>query len=551
MTKDKNKLRIIPLGGLDAIGKNMTVFEYGNDVIIVDCGISFPTEEMPGVDFLIPDFSYAVKNRSKIRAIVITHGHEDHIGGIPHLLQEVSAPIYSTRIAIGLIQKRLEEKAPPSEPSFVEIAPRDVVHIGPFTIEFIRVNHSISDGVGIAIQSPVGTVVHTGDFKIDHSPVDGEVTDLYRFADYGEKGVLLLMSDSTNAEREGYTRSESVLNPRLIDIFSGAKGRVIVASFASNISRIQQVLNIAQRYNRKVVLSGLTMQKNIEIARSLGYLSYKEDLIVSVKDAGKLPDKKLVIICTGTQGEPMSALSRMAGGTHKHFALGSGDTVVITASIIPGNDRMVNNIINTLMAMGAEVYYEQDKDIHVSGHGSQEDLKLMIALTKPRFFMPIHGEFKQRKAHAAIAESMGIKPTRVIMAENGSVVELSPKGFDIVERLKLADTYIDGGAIGDMESGLVKERHVMSQDGIIVVTLAATRGRVLLPAEILTRGFVDQRNQDIIRVIASDIEEHVTKLMMDGARVRDLAPSLKRNIRNHVFRLTRRNPIVEVQIIEV
>ncbi len=551
MTKDKNKLRIIPLGGLDAIGKNMTVFEYGNDVIIVDCGISFPTEEMPGVDFLIPDFSYAVKNRSKIRAIVITHGHEDHIGGIPHLLQEVSAPIYSTRIAIGLIQKRLEEKAPPSEPSFVEIAPRDVVHIGPFTIEFIRVNHSISDGVGIAIQSPVGTVVHTGDFKIDHSPVDGEVTDLYRFADYGEKGVLLLMSDSTNAEREGYTRSESVLNPRLIDIFSGAKGRVIVASFASNISRIQQVLNIAQRYNRKVVLSGLTMQKNIEIARSLGYLSYKEDLIVSVKDAGKLPDKKLVIICTGTQGEPMSALSRMAGGTHKHFALGSGDTVVITASIIPGNDRMVNNIINTLMAMGAEVYYEQDKDIHVSGHGSQEDLKLMIALTKPRFFMPIHGEFKQRKAHAAIAESMGIKPIRVIMAENGSVVELSPKGFDIVERLKLADTYIDGGAIGDMESGLVKERHVMSQDGIIVVTLAATRGRVLLPAEILTRGFVDQRNQDIIRVIASDIEEHVTKLMMDGARVRDLAPSLKRNIRNHVFRLTRRNPIVEVQIIEV
>lgn len=551
MTKDRNKLRIIPLGGLDAIGKNMTVFEYGNDVIIVDCGISFPTEEMPGVDFLIPDFSYAVKNRSKIRAIIITHGHEDHIGGIPHLLQEVNAPIYSTRIAIGLIQKRLEEKAPPSEPSFVEIAPRDVVHIGPFTIEFIRVNHSISDGVGIAIQSPVGTVVHTGDFKIDHSPVDGEVTDLYRFADYGEKGVLLLMSDSTNAEREGYTRSESVLNPRLIDIFSGAKGRVIVASFASNISRIQQVLNIAQRYNRKVVLSGLTMQKNIEIARSLGYLSYKEDLIVSVKDAGKLPDKKLVIICTGTQGEPMSALSRMAGGTHKHFVLGAGDTVVITASIIPGNDRMVNNIINTLMAMGAEVYYEQDKDIHVSGHGSQEDLKLMIALTKPRFFMPIHGEFKQRKAHASIAESMGIKPIRVIMAENGSVVELSPKGFDIVERLKLADTYIDGGAIGDMESGLVKERHVMSQDGIIVVTLAATRGRVLLPAEILSRGFVDQRNQDIIRVIASDIEEHVTKLMMDGARVRDLAPSLKRNIRNHVFRLTRRNPIVEVQIIEV
>ncbi len=551
MTKDKHKIRIIPLGGLDAIGKNMTVFEYGDDMIIVDCGIMFPTEEMPGVDFLIPDYSYVVKNRHRVRAILITHGHEDHIGAIPYLLQEVNAPIYSTRIALGLIQKRLEEKPPREKPSFVEISPRDVVHINSFQVEFIRVNHSISDGVSVAIQTPVGTIIHTGDYKIDFSPVEGEVTDLYRFADLGEKGVLLLMSDSTNAERSGYTRSESVLNPKLTEIFSEAKGRIIVASFASNIGRIQQVLNVAQRYNRKVVLSGTTMQKNIEIAASLGYLSFREDLIVSVKDASRLPEKKLVIICTGTQGEPMSALSRMANGTHKHFVAGKGDTVVITASIIPGNDRMVYNIINALMGMGAEVYYEQDEDIHVSGHGSQEELKLMIALTRPKFFMPVHGEYKQRHAHAGLAESMGIKPSRIIMAENGSVIELAQKSFDIVDRLKLSDMYIDSGEIGDMESGIIKERHTMSEDGIIIVTLVMSHGRLLLDPEVITRGFVAQKGADIVRIISQDIDDQLEKVLVDGMRKKDLAPLLKRNLRNTIFRITRRNPIVELQILEV
>jgi len=551
MTKDKQKLRIIPVGGLDAIGRNMTIFEYDEDIIIVDCGIMFPTDEMPGVDFLIPDLSYVAKNRHRVKAILITHGHEDHIGAVPFLLQEVNAPIYATRIAIGLIQKRLEEKPTREEPVFVEISPRDVVHIESFVVEFIRVNHSIIDGVGMAIQTPVGIVIHTGDYKIDFSPVDGEVTDLYRFADYGERGVLLLMSDSTNAERPGYTRSESVLNPKLIEIFSSSKGRIIVASFASNISRIQQVLNVAQRYNRKIVVSGLTMQKNIEIAKSLGYLTFKDDLIVSVKEADKLPDKRIVIICTGTQGEPMSALSRMSNGTHKHFSVSSGDTVVITASIIPGNDRLVNNIINALMILGAEVYYEQDEDIHVSGHGSQEELKLMISLTKPRFFMPIHGEFKHRTAHAWIAESLNIKTSRIIMAQNGSVIELTGKSCEIVETLKLSEVFIDGSEIGDMESGIIKERHVMSTDGVVVVTAIVSEGRLLLRPEVITRGFAGRSSNDVVDLIRKDVEEHCEKMLADGARVKDIANFIKRNLRNYVFKITRRNPMIEVQIIEV
>ncbi|HQP47996.1 MAG TPA: ribonuclease J [Spirochaetota bacterium] len=551
MTKDKQKLRIIPVGGLDAIGRNMTIFEYDEDIIIVDCGIMFPTDEMPGVDFLIPDLSYVAKNRHRVKAILITHGHEDHIGAVPFLLQEVNAPVYATRIAIGLIQKRLEEKPTREEPVFVEISPRDVVHIESFVVEFIRVNHSIIDGVGMAIQTPVGIVIHTGDYKIDFSPVDGEVTDLYRFADYGERGVLLLMSDSTNAERPGYTRSESVLNPKLIEIFSSSKGRIIVASFASNISRIQQVLNVAQRYNRKIVVSGLTMQKNIEIAKSLGYLTFKDDLIVSVKEADKLPDKRIVIICTGTQGEPMSALSRMSNGTHKHFSVSSGDTVVITASIIPGNDRLVNNIINALMILGAEVYYEQDEDIHVSGHGSQEELKLMISLTKPRFFMPIHGEFKHRTAHAWIAESLNIKTSRIIMAQNGSVIELTGKSCEIVETLKLSEVFIDGSEIGDMESGIIKERHVMSTDGVVVVTAIVSEGRLLLRPEVITRGFAGRSSNDVVDLIRKDVEEHCEKMLADGARVKDIANFIKRNLRNYVFKITRRNPMIEVQIIEV
>ncbi len=364
-TKNSGKVNIIPLGGLGAIGKNITLFKQGDDIIVVDCGIMFPREEMPGIDYIIPDMSYIRKNKSKIKAIVVTHGHEDHIGAISFLLQEVHVPIYATKLTVGLIRSRLEERSPGYVPDFREVEPRQIEEIASFTVEFIRVNHSIIGGVGLAIGTQAGTIIHTGDFKIDFSPMDGEVTDIYRFAHYGEKGVMLLMSDSTNAEREGFTRSESMVSERLSDIFSEANGRIIIASFASNIQRIQQIFDTAFKYNRKVVISGLTMIKNIEIARELGFLNVRDDLMVGIDDAGKLPPKKIVIIGTGTQGEPMSALSRMAFGSHRNFIIGAGDTVVITASVIPGNERMVNNIVNALMEIGAHVYYDKEQEIHV------------------------------------------------------------------------------------------------------------------------------------------------------------------------------------------
>jgi ribonuclease J len=551
MQKEK-ALKIIPLGGLGGIGKNITLFEYRDDIIIVDCGIMFPTEEMPGIDYIIPDFGYIRKNKSKVRAILVTHGHEDHIGAIPYLLQEVSAPVYATKLTIGLIQSRLEEIPPKNEPEFIEISPRDRKQIGRFGVEFIKVNHSIIGGVGLAITTEVGTVIHTGDFKIDFSPVDGDVTDIFRFADYGEKGVLLLMSDSTNAEREGFTKSESVLVDKLADIFSSANGRIIVATFASNIHRIQQVMDVAQRYNRKVVISGLTMQKNVEIANSLGYLNYRSDLILDVSKAGSLPNKKLVIIGTGSQGEPMSALYRMAYGTHRSFIAEKGDTVVITASVIPGNERMVTNVVNSLMKMGAEVYYDQDDDIHVSGHGSSKELKLMIAVTKPKFFMPIHGEFRHLKAHAEIAESLNIKPSRIILADNGDILELTAKSFKKIDSIELSQIYVDGKDIGDIESSVIKDRHMMSSDGIIVITIVVAEGMLMRQPDIVSRGFLGNKEEKVLDLIRKDINDRVKKMLKEKHTSNDdIVTSLQKGLKNYIFKLSRRNPLIVIEILDV
>lgn len=547
----EKKVRIIPIGGLNGIGNNMTVFEYEDDLIIVDCGIMFPNDEMPGVDYIIPDFTYIIRNRHRVRGIVITHGHEDHIGAVPFLLQEVSAPIYATKLTLGLIQSRLEEKPPRETPTFVEMSPRDLVHIGAFTVEFIRVNHSIIDGVGLAIHTPVGTIIHSGDFKIDYTPVDGMVTDIFRLAEYGEKGVLLLMSDSTNAERKGYTPSESVLGGKLIDIFSSSKGRIIVATFASNIHRIQQVMDAAQRFNRKVVISGTTMLKNIEIANALGYLTCRDDLIVETREANILPEKRLVIICTGSQGEPMSALARMANSSHRNFRIGAGDTVIITASIIPGNERTVNNVINSLLKMGSDVYWEKDEDIHVSGHASQEELKMMISLVKPKFFMPIHGEYKHLKAHEKIAVSLKIKPSHILIGGNGDILELTRRSFEKTGAIELSMIFVDGVEMGDLESAVIKERQFMSAGGILFVTLVVSEGMLLNPPDLTTRGFVGHANDKILEVIARDIEEQAHKLLGDGASKREIVSHMKKHLKGLVYRLTRRNPLVEVQMIEV
>ncbi|MDM7988252.1 MAG: ribonuclease J [Smithella sp.] len=551
MDSTTRTIKIIPLGGLGGIGKNITLFEYRDTIIIVDCGIMFPTDEMPGIDYIIPDFSYIRKNRSRVKAILVTHGHEDHIGAIPYLLHEVNAPIYATKLTIGLIQSRLEDIPAKKETTFVEINPRDRIQIDGFSVEFIKVNHSIIGGVGLAITTDVGTIIHTGDFKIDFSPVDGDVTDIFRFADYGENGVLLLMSDSTNAEREGFTKSESVLVDKLADIFSSANGRIIVATFASNIHRIQQVMDVAQRYSRKVVISGVTMQKNIEIANSLGYLSYRDDLIIDVSKANSLPAKKLVIIGTGSQGEPMSALYRMAYGTHRHFFAEKGDTVIITASVIPGNERLVTNIVNSLMKMGADVYYDQDDDIHVSGHGSAKELKLMLAVTKPKFFMPIHGEFRHLKAHAEIAESLNIKPTRIIIPDNGDILELSPKSFKKIDSMELSQIYVDGKDIGDIESSVIKERHVMSSDGIIFIVIVTSEGMLMRQPDVFSRGFVGNKEEKVLELIRKDMNERVAKLLKEGKSNDDITASIQKGLKNFSFRHTRRNPLIVVEILEV
>ncbi|MCL1864817.1 MAG: ribonuclease J [Spirochaetes bacterium] len=551
ISKDADKVNIIPLGGLGAIGKNITLFVQNDEIIIVDCGIMFPRDEMPGIDYIIPDFTYIKQNRSKVKAIVVTHGHEDHIGAIAFLLQEVQVPIYATKLTIGLIQSRLEEKPLHYTPKFIEVVPRQIEKTGGFTIEFIGVNHSIIGGVGLAIETSAGTIIHTGDFKIDFSPVEGEVTDIYRFAHYGEKGVALLMSDSTNAEKDGFTKSESALLDRLSDIFSDSKGRIIVASFASNLQRIQQVFDTARKFNRKIAISGLSMQKNIEIANTLGFLDINKDTIVKIEDAGKYPHKKLVIICTGTQGEPMSALARMAFGTHRNIIVGERDTVIITASVIPGNERMVTNIVNSLMEIGADVYYDKNEDIHVSGHGASKELKLMLAITKPKFFMPIHGEFKQLKKHADIAESLNIKPSHIVIAKNGDIIELTKKSFKKVSQIPLVEMYVDGDEIGDVSSNVIKERHLMSTDGIFYASMVISQGMPLSKPEIVTKGFINNDNTKIHNLLQKDIEEKLYRMLIERKTCIEIEDFLKKSLKNYIYKLTKRNPIIVVKVIEV
>lgn len=546
----EKKIRIIPIGGLHAIGGNMLVIEYDNEMLIIDCGISFPNGETPGIDFMIPDFTYILENKHKVKGIIITHGHEDHIGAIPFFLQKINVPVYATKLTLGLVASRLAER-PVSQHTFIEIEPRDTIHIGPFIIEFLLVNHSIIDGVGLAIKTPLGIIIHTGDFKIDYSPVDGKVADLHRFAEYGQQDVLLLISDSTNATKPGYTPSEIILKKKLLEIFARSKGRIFVASFASNIHRIQQVLEASQKYNRKVVISGTTMQKNVEIATELGYLQYKKDLIIDAKDTGKYTHKKLVVLCTGSQGEPMSALHRMANGTHKHFRISAGDTVVITASVIPGNERMVYNVINSLMQLGALVYYEQDEDIHVSGHASQEELKLMITLTQPKYFLPVHGEYRHLKAHAALAESLNIKPKDIIVAKNGDIIELTDKSFEKRGSIPLSTVYVDGNYIGDITDEVIAERKTLSSDGVIVISIVIGDGLLLYPPAIIAKGFIGLKNDKFLQVLQKELSATIEKHLAQNASSENLSVAVKKLVKMIAHRFTNNTPLVETIIQEI
>lgn len=546
----EEKIKIIPLGGLGAIGNHLTVFEYKDDIIIIDAGIMFPDDEMPGVDFLIPDFSYIIKNKKKVKGIIITHAHEDHIGALPFLLQKITAPVYATSLTLGFIKSKLEERPPKDDAELIEVYSRDMIEIGNFILEFIRINHSIIGGVGVAINTNIGTIIHSGDFKVDYSPLDGQVIDLARFAEYGEKGVLLLMSDSTNALVKGYSRSESSLQQGLADIFSSSKGRLIVATFASNIHRIQQVLDAAYIYNRKVVLSGITVEKNFEIAKNLGYLSYKEDLLIDIREASKLQDKKIVVICTGSQGEPMSALSRMAAGTHKHIRIGEKDTIAISASIIPGNEKTVNNVVNSLLKQGAEVFYDKE-DIHATGHATEEELKLMISLTKPKFFMPIHGEYRHLMAHAGIAESLKIKSSRIIIAENGDVLELAPASFKKIDSIALSKVFVDGIDIGDIESDVIKDRQTMSSGGIIIITAVISGINLKKEPQVTAKGFIDNKESKILKTISQFSEKELDKMLLDGIKKEEIVLSLEKKLKKHIFNSTRRSPLIIIHIVEV
>ncbi len=548
--KKDERIKILPLGGLGAIGNHLTIFEYKDDIIIIDCGLMFPDDEMPGIDFLIPDFTYIEKNKKKVKGIIITHGHEDHIGALAFLLQKITAPVYAASLTLGFIRSKLEERPPKDEATLIEVSPRDRIDIGNFTLEFIRINHSIIDGIAVAINTKCGTIIHTGDFKIDYSPLDNHVIDLARFAEYGEKGVLLLMSDSTNALVKGYSRSESSLQQGLTEIFASSKGRIIVAAFASNIHRIQQVLDAAYIYNRKVALSGITVEKNFEIARSLGYLSYKEDLLVDIREAVRMLDKKIVVICTGSQGEPMSALSRMAKGIHKHIHITDKDTIAISASIIPGNEKTVNNVVNSLLRQGAEVIYDEE-DIHASGHAAEEELKLMISLTKPKFFMPIHGEYMHLRAHARIAESLKIKPSRIMLAENGDILELTENSFKKIDAIALSKIYVHGIDIGDIESNVIKERQTMSSDGILFIYALISGTTIIKLPEITARGFIEYKSKKIIDSIIQFTEKELDKMLLDGVKLEDIEISLDKKVKKHVFGLTKRSPLIEIRLIEV
>jgi ribonuclease J len=491
----QNPLRIIPLGGLGEIGLNMMAMEYDDSIIVIDCGLMFPEDYMLGIDIVIPDITYLKKNKNKVKAFIITHGHEDHTGALPFVLRDIKVPIYGTALTLGLIKEKLEEYNLDKETEFITVKPRGDISIGPFDIEFIRVSHSIADGVGLAIKTPAGVVIHTGDFKLDQTPVDGEVLDYARFSEYGEEGVLLLLSDSTNVEKEGYTVSEREIGTTFEEIFRKSQGRIIVAAFSSNIHRIQQVMDVADKFGRKVVLNGRSMVANVGIARELGYLKVPDGLILDLRELDGLPPQRAVLLTTGSQGEPMSALTRMAMDDHKHIKVCRGDTVILSSKFIPGHEKAISNMMNHLYRRGAEVIYEKVSEIHVSGHASQEELKIMLNMVKPKYFIPIHGEYRHLVKHSQLAEKVGIKKENIILAEDGDVVEITMEGIAVKEKVESGKVFVDGKGVGDVGDMVLKDRKHLSQDGLVIAILALNEktGEVIYGPDIITRGLVFEK----------------------------------------------------------
>lgn len=551
----KEKLKIIPLGGLGEIGKNMTVIEYKNDIVVVDCGMMFPEEEMLGVDVVIPDISYLQKNRDRFRAIVLTHGHEDHIGALPYVLKQINVPVYGTKLTLGLVENKLKEHGLLGSVELNCVKPRDVVRFGDISVEFIKVSHSIADSCALAIHTPVGTVVHTGDFKVDYTPIDGDVIDLARFAELGNEGVLALLAESTNVERRGYTMSESTVGQTFNEIFGRAKGRIIVATFASNVHRIQQIINAAAMYGRKVAVSGRSMVNVVEVATNLGYLKIPEGTYIDIDDINKCRDDQLVIVTTGTQGEPMSALVRMANNEHKKVTINPGDMIIISASAIPGNEKLIYRVINQLFKQGAEVIYQDLADVHVSGHACQEELKLIHTLVKPEYFVPIHGEYRHLKQHAQLAQSLGMDEKNIFILDIGDVLELSHKSARVAGSVTAGQVLVDGLGVGDVGNIVLRDRKHLSQDGIltVVVTISKESGTVIAGPDIISRGFVYVRESETLMDEAKEIVMD-TLAKCGDSRINDwatLKTNIKEALRDFLYQKTQRKPMILPIIMEI
>ncbi len=549
-----NKLKIIPLGGLDEVGKNMSVIEYGNEMIMVDCGMAFPDDDMPGVDLIINDVSYVEKNRHKLKGIFLTHGHEDHIGGLPYFLREINVPVYGTRLTIGLVEHKLKEHNLLSRVTLNRVRTGDVVKVSQsFSVEFIRTNHSIADSAALAIKTPFGNILHMGDFKIDSTPIVGEMIDLARLGELGKEGVLALMSDSTNVERPGYAMSERTVGDRFDEIFKKCKKRIIVATFASNVHRVQQIINAAVANGRKVAVSGRSMENIVEISILLGYMKVPEGVLITLDSINKYPPEKLVIITTGSQGEPMSALTRMAFSDHRKVEVTKDDLIIISATPIPGNEKAVSNVINELFKIGAEVIYNALADVHVSGHACQEELKLILALTRPKFFIPVHGEHRHLMLHASLAEKMGIDNTFIL--QNGNILEISNDEAKITGTVTAGKILVDGLGVGDVGNIVLRDRKLLAQDGliIVVVTISGEDGQIISGPDIISRGFVYVReSEDLMSKIKDVARRSIESCNEPG--ISDWA-TLKNAVRNDVFHyiydITKRSPMIMPIIMEV
>ena len=548
-------LRIIPLGGVGEIGMNSTVLECDDDILVVDAGLMFPDPEMLGVDIVIPDFTYLYENRARVRAIVLTHGHEDHIGALPFLLKELNVPVYGTKLTLGFVKDKLREHELDTSAELITVRPRDIVTIGCFQVEFIRVTHSIVDGVGLGITTPAGRVVHTGDFKIDPTPVDNQVMDLRTFTEYGDKGTLVFLSDSTNASQGGYTFSEKEVRRGFEDIFHKAKGRIVVATFASNIHRVQQIIDVAVMYNRKVILNGKSMIANAQIALDLGYLRIPPETWLKIDALKNLPDEQVVLITTGSQGEPMSALTRMAANEHKQFQIRKGDTVVLSSKMIPGNERAVTRIIDHLFKRGAEVFYEKVSEVHVSGHASKEELKLLLNLVRPKFFLPVHGEYRHLVYHSQLARKVGIPEENIFILEDGEVMEFSEEGARRAGVVQAGRVLIDGKAPGGVETVVLRDRMKLAHDGVVIVILAIEKltGRIVSGPDIVSRGFVfEDASQELLAEVKQLVLDTILVMIPEAKGDWSLVSArVRSSLKKFINKRMERRPMILPVIMEV